>query len=145
VVIKPKLRSILEVVGDLSDKDASTNVVDTSVARYAEDLSTEEVNDCLNELELLGLIKMLQRTRNRNMKGKKDGESFRPKYYESWIGRITVKLAENQIAFGGMCTKIDSESPSSLAYNSLSRWIRNYGNRQKQQMINNLCSMQSTT
>jgi hypothetical protein len=79
------------------------------------------------------------------MKGKKDGESFRPKYYESWIGRITVKLAENQIAFGGMCTKIDSESPSSLAYNSLSRWIRNYGNRQKQQMINNLCSMQSTT
>jgi hypothetical protein len=77
VVIKPKLRSILEVVGDLSDKDASTNVVDTSVARYAEDLSTEEVNDCLNELELLGLIKMLQRTRNRNMKGKKDGESFR--------------------------------------------------------------------
>jgi hypothetical protein len=94
VVIKPKLRSILEVVGDLSDKDASTNVVNTSVARYAEDLSTEEVNDCLNELELLGLIKMLQRTRNRNMKGKKDGESFRPKYYESWIGRITVKLAE---------------------------------------------------
>jgi Cdc6-like AAA superfamily ATPase len=77
VVIKPKLRSILEVVGDLSDKDASTNVVDTSVARYAEDLSTEEVNDCLNELELLGLIKMLQRTRNRNMKGKKDGKSFR--------------------------------------------------------------------
>jgi hypothetical protein len=75
MVIKPKLRSILEVVGDLSDKDASTNVVDTSVARYAEDLSAEEVNDCLNELELLGLIKMLQRTRN--MKGKKDGESFR--------------------------------------------------------------------
>jgi Cdc6-like AAA superfamily ATPase len=75
MVIKPKLRSILEVVGDLSDKDASTNVVDTSVARYAKDLSTEEVNDCLNELELLGLIKMLQRTRN--MKGKKDGESFR--------------------------------------------------------------------
>jgi hypothetical protein len=75
MVIKPKLRSILEVVGDLSDKDASTNVVDTSVARYAEDLSTEEVNDCLNELELLGLIKMLQRTRN--MKGKKVGESFR--------------------------------------------------------------------
>ena len=75
MVIKPKLRSILEVVGDLSDKDASTNVVDTSVARYAEDLSTEEVNDCLNELELLGLIKMLQRTRN--MKGKKVGESFK--------------------------------------------------------------------
>jgi Cdc6-like AAA superfamily ATPase len=75
MVIKPKLRSILEVVGDLSEKDASTNVVDTSVARYAEDLSTEEVNDCLNELELLGLIKMLQRTRN--MEGKKDGESFR--------------------------------------------------------------------
>ena len=75
MVIKPKLRSILEVVGDLSDKDASTNVVDTSVARYAEDLSTEEVNDCLNELELLGLIKMLQRTRN--MKGKEVGESFK--------------------------------------------------------------------
>jgi hypothetical protein len=75
MVIKPKLRSILEVVGDLSDKNDSTNVVDTSVVRYAEDLSTEEVNDCLNELELLGLIKMLQRTRN--MKGKKDGESFR--------------------------------------------------------------------
>jgi hypothetical protein len=75
MVIKPKLRSILEIVGDLSDKNDSTNVVDTTVARYAEDLSDEEVNDCLNELELLGLIKMLQRTRN--MKGKKDGESFR--------------------------------------------------------------------
>ena len=75
MVIKPKLRSILEIVGDLSDKNDSTNVVDTTVARYAEDLSNEEVNDCLNELELLGLIKMLQRTRN--MKGKKDGESFR--------------------------------------------------------------------
>jgi hypothetical protein len=75
MVIKPKLRNILEVVGDLSDKDASTNVVDTSVAHYAEDLSTEEVNDCLNELELLGLIKMLQRTRN--VKGKKAGQSFR--------------------------------------------------------------------
>jgi hypothetical protein len=75
MVIKPKLRSILEIVGDLSDKNGSTNVVDTTVERYAEDLSNEEVNDCLNELELLGLIKMLQRTRN--MKGKKDGESFR--------------------------------------------------------------------
>ena len=75
MVIKPKLRSILEIVGDLSDKNDSTNVVDTTVARYAEDLSNEEVNDCLNELELLGLIKMLQRTRN--MKGKKDGGSFR--------------------------------------------------------------------
>ena len=75
MVIKPKLRSILEIVGDLSDKNDSTNVVDTTVARYAEDLSNEEVNDCLNELELLGLIKMLQRTRN--MKGKKDSESFR--------------------------------------------------------------------
>jgi hypothetical protein len=75
MVIKPKLRSILEIVGDLSDKNDSTNVVDTTVTRYAEDLSNEEVNDCLNELELLGLIKMLQRTRN--MEGKKDGESFR--------------------------------------------------------------------
>jgi hypothetical protein len=75
MVIKPKLRSILEVVGDLSDKNDSINVVDTTVARYAEDLSTKEVNDCLNELELLGLIKMLQRTGN--VKGKKSGESFR--------------------------------------------------------------------
>jgi hypothetical protein len=75
VVIKPKLRGILEVVGDLSDKNDSINVVDTTVARYAEDLSTEEVNDCLNELELLGLIKMLQRTGN--VKGKKGCESFR--------------------------------------------------------------------
>jgi hypothetical protein len=75
MVIKPKLRSILEVVGDLSDKNDSINVVDTTVARYAEDLSTEEVNDCLNELELLGLIKMLQRTRN--VKEEKAGEAFR--------------------------------------------------------------------
>jgi hypothetical protein len=75
VVIKPKLRGILEVVGDLSDKNDSINVVDTTVARYAEDLSTEEVNDCLNELELLGLIKMLQRTRN--VKEEKAGEAFR--------------------------------------------------------------------
>jgi Cdc6-like AAA superfamily ATPase len=75
MVIKPKLRSILEIVGDLSNKNDSTNVVDTTVTPYAEDLSNEEVNDCLNELELLGLIKMLQRTRN--MKGKKDVESFR--------------------------------------------------------------------
>jgi hypothetical protein len=75
MVIKPKLRSILEVVGDLSDKNDSTNVVDTTVAHYAEDLSTVEVNDCLNELELLGLIKMLQRTGN--VKEEKAGQSFR--------------------------------------------------------------------
>jgi hypothetical protein len=71
MVIKPKLRSVLEVVGDLSDRNESKNVVDTTVAVYAEDLSTEEVNECLNELELLGLIKMLQRI------GDVKGQSFR--------------------------------------------------------------------
>jgi hypothetical protein len=75
MVIKPKLKNILEVVGDLSYKDVSTNVVDTSVAQHVDDLSTEEVNDGLNELELLGLIKMLQRAGKH--KEKKDGQSFR--------------------------------------------------------------------
>jgi hypothetical protein len=74
MVIKPKLRNVLEVVGDLSDKDVSTNVVDASVAKHVDKLSTDEVNDCLNELELLGLIKMLQRTGNMEKKG---GEVFR--------------------------------------------------------------------
>jgi hypothetical protein len=74
MVIKPKLRNVLEVVGDLSDKDVSTNVVDASVAKHADKLTTDEVNDCLNELELLGLIKMLQRTGNIEKKG---GEAFR--------------------------------------------------------------------
>ena len=61
MVIKPELRIILEVVGDLSDSDVNTNVVDTSVAQQTDDLSTEEVHDCLIELESLGLIKMLKR------------------------------------------------------------------------------------
>jgi hypothetical protein len=75
MVIKPKLRNVLEIVGDLSYKDISTNVVDTSVVQHVDDLSNEEVNECLNELELLGLIKMLQRTGN--VKEKKAGEAFR--------------------------------------------------------------------
>jgi hypothetical protein len=75
MVIKPKLRNILEVVGGLSDNDVSTNVVDASVAQHTDDLSTEDVYECLSELELLGLIKILQRINN--MKEKKEGETFR--------------------------------------------------------------------
>ena len=75
MVIKPELRNILEVVGDLSDNDVNTNVVDTSVVQQKDDLSTEEVHGSLIELESLGLIKMLKRISD--MKEKKDSLTFR--------------------------------------------------------------------
>jgi hypothetical protein len=40
--------------------DINTNVVDTSVVQYGDSHSSLEIYDCLEELETLGLIKMLQ-------------------------------------------------------------------------------------
>jgi small nuclear ribonucleoprotein (snRNP)-like protein len=60
MVIKPSLRNILKVIADLSHYDVNTNVVDTSVVEHGDGLSSIEVYDCLEELESLGLIKMLQ-------------------------------------------------------------------------------------
>jgi hypothetical protein len=60
MVINPALRNILKVIADLSHYDVNTNVVDTSVAQHSDGLSSIEVYDCLEELESLGLIKMLQ-------------------------------------------------------------------------------------
>ncbi len=50
-------------------------MVDTTVAQKTKDLSTEEVNDCLNELESLGLVKILKRISD--TLEKKDSETFR--------------------------------------------------------------------
>ena len=47
MIIKPELRNILEVIGDLSHHDVNTNVVDTSVAQHNDCLPSLEVYDCL--------------------------------------------------------------------------------------------------
>lgn len=75
MVIKPGLRNILEVVGHLSHHDIDTNVVDTSVVQHNNVPSSMKVYDCLDELESLGLIKMLQPIGD--TKEKTDDQTFR--------------------------------------------------------------------
>ena len=75
MTIRPALRNILKVVGDLSDYDLTTNVVDTSVVQHSGDLCSLDVYDCLEELESLGLIKMVQPIGDTTEK--KDDETFR--------------------------------------------------------------------
>ena len=75
MAIRPGLRNILKVVGDLSNYDVTTNVVDTSVVQHSDGLSSLVVYDCLEELESLGLIKMVQPIGD--TKEKKDNETFR--------------------------------------------------------------------
>ena len=73
--IRPALRNVLEIVGRLANYDINTNVVDTSAVQHSGSHSSLEVYDCLEELESLGLIKMLQSIGD--TKEKKDGETFR--------------------------------------------------------------------
>jgi hypothetical protein len=75
MVIKPALRNLLKVIADLSHYDVNTNVVDTSVVEHGDGLSSIEVYDCLEELESLGLIKMLQPIDD--TKEKMDDQTFR--------------------------------------------------------------------
>lgn len=74
MAIRPVLRNILKVVGDLSKKDTNTNVVDTEVVQHSDGLSSAEVYEYLNEIESLGLIKMVKSI---NDKKEKDVETFR--------------------------------------------------------------------
>ena len=76
MTIRPAVRNILKVVGDLSHYDVTTNVVDTSVmSQHSGGLSSLDVYDSLEELESLGLIKMVQPIGD--TKEKKDDETFR--------------------------------------------------------------------
>jgi hypothetical protein len=75
MAIRPALRNVLEVVGSLAHYDINTNVVDTSAVQHGDSHSSLEVNDCLEELQSLGLIKMLQTIGD--TKEKKDDEIFR--------------------------------------------------------------------
>jgi hypothetical protein len=75
MTIRPALRNILKGVGDLSNYDVTTNVVDTSVVQHSGGLSSLDVYDCLEELESLGLIKMVQPIGD--TKEKKDDDTFR--------------------------------------------------------------------
>jgi hypothetical protein len=75
MVIRPALRNVLETVGRLSHYDVNTNVVDASVAQDSDGLPSLEVYDCLEELESLGLIKMLQPIGD--TKEKTDDQTFR--------------------------------------------------------------------
>ena len=75
MTIRPALRNILKVVGDLSHYDVTTNVVDTSVVQHSGGLSSLDVYESLEELKSLGLIKMVQPIGD--TKEKKDDETFR--------------------------------------------------------------------
>jgi hypothetical protein len=74
MAIRPALRNIPKAVGDLSQYNANTNVVDTEVIQRSGGLSSAEVYDCLNELESLGFIKMLQPIDDTK---EKKGQAFR--------------------------------------------------------------------
>lgn len=89
MTIRPALRNILKVVRDLSKKDVNTNVVDTEVIQHSGDLSSAEVYDYLNELESLGLIKMVKPV---NDKKEKDVETFKLlNITEKRVSRIRIK------------------------------------------------------
>ena len=75
MAIKPALKNVLEIVGDLSNQDVNANIVDTSVAQHDNVPSSMKVYDCLEELESLGLIKMLQPVPD--TKEKNDDQTFR--------------------------------------------------------------------
>jgi len=75
MTIRPTLRNILKVIGDLSNYDVTTNVVDTTVVQHSGGLSSLDVYDSLEELESLGLIKMVQPIGD--TKEKKDDDTFR--------------------------------------------------------------------
>jgi small nuclear ribonucleoprotein (snRNP)-like protein len=75
MAIRPALRNILELIGRLSHYDVNTNVVDTTLVQHSGSRSSAEVHDYLNELELLGLVKMLQPISD--TKEKKDSDTFR--------------------------------------------------------------------
>ena len=74
MAIRPVLRNILEIVGRLSHYDVHANVVDTELVQHS-GLSAIEVYDCLNELDKLGFIKMLQPIGD--SKEKKDNQTFK--------------------------------------------------------------------
>ena len=74
MAVRPVLRNLLKVVGDLSKRDINTNVVDTEVVQHSGGLSSAEVYDYLNELESLGLIKMVKPTSDEK---EKDVETLR--------------------------------------------------------------------
>jgi hypothetical protein len=75
MVIKPVLKNVLEIVGDLSHYDVNTNVLDTSVTQHDNIRSSTQVNKCLEELESLGLIKMLKPIPN--TREEKNEQTFR--------------------------------------------------------------------
>jgi flagellar basal body rod protein FlgF len=75
MTIRPALRNILKVIGDLSNYDVTTNVVDTTVVQHSGGLSSLDVYDSLEELESLGLIKMVQPISD--TREKKDDDTFR--------------------------------------------------------------------
>ena len=75
MTIRPTLRNILKVIGDLSNYDVTTNVVDTTVVQHSGGLSSLDVYDSLEELESLGLIKMVQPIGD--TREKKDDDTFR--------------------------------------------------------------------
>ena len=94
MTIRPALRNILKVAGDLSDHDVTTNVVDTSVVQHSGDLSSLDVYDCLEELESLGLIKMVKPI---NDKKEKDVETFKLlNITEKGLAELELELESNQ-------------------------------------------------
>ena len=95
MTIRPALRNILKVVGDLSDYDVTTNVVDTSVVQHSGGLSSLDVYDCLEELESLGLVKMVQPIGD--MIEKKDEETQATEYNKRRFRSIKIEPAEYQI------------------------------------------------
>jgi predicted transcriptional regulator len=80
MAINQLLRNILKIVADLSHNDINTNIFDATVVEYS-NLPSAEVNNYLDELSSLGLIKMLKRT--------SDEENNKKQYYR--ILNITRK------------------------------------------------------
>jgi DNA-binding PadR family transcriptional regulator len=92
--IRPALRNILKVVGDLSKKDVNTNVLDTEVIQHSGGLSSADVYDYLNELESLGLIKMVKPISD---KKEKDVETFKLlNITEKGLAELELELESNQ-------------------------------------------------
>ena len=95
--LRQVLRNILEVIGTLSHYDVNTNLIDASVAQHTDRLPSFEVYDCLDELQSLGLIKMLQPIGE--TKEKKDYKTFRPlNITKNGLEELLSNQQKNQIA-----------------------------------------------
>lgn len=62
MVLRQELRDILTLIADLADNNIDTSMYDTAIIERRRQIPAEETRNHLNELNSLGLIKIVQPT-----------------------------------------------------------------------------------